>query len=109
LDTGVWERAEGMNRACVRSALATGNKITFGIGLMQAGIFAAERGHGERSARLLDAGSTHFAMAIAPFMAKELNTAAEQARTVIGDDHFDELHRIGAAMGPEEAAASSPG
>ncbi len=108
-DTGEWERAEGMNRVCIRSALATGNEITLGMGLMQAGMFAAERGHGERSARLLGAGSTHFAMALAPFMAKELNTAAEQTRTVIGGDQFDELYRIGAAMGAGEAAAYALG
>jgi len=108
-DTGEWERAEGMNRVCIRSALATGNEITLGMGLMQAGMFAAERGHGERSARLLGAGSTHFAMALAPFMAQELNTAADQARAVIGDEQFDDFYRIGAAMGPEEAADTAIG
>ena len=102
---GERERAEGLNRICIRSALATGNAITLGLGLMQAAIFAAERGHGERSARLLGAGSTHFAMAVAPFMRETLDPAEEQARKAIGDDQFDELYRIGAAMAPEEAAA----
>jgi predicted ATPase/DNA-binding SARP family transcriptional activator len=104
-DTGEWERAEGLNRVCIRSALATGNEITLGMGLMQAGMFAAERGQGERSARLLGAGSTHFAMALAPFMVGELDVAMNQARLPIGDSWFDEFYRIGAAMGPEEAAA----
>ncbi len=103
-NTGDWERAEGLNRICIRSALAAGNEITLGLGLMQAAIFAAERGHGERSARLLGAGSTHFAMAVAPFMRQTLDPAEEQARNAIGDDQFDELYRIGAAMNPEEAA-----
>ena len=106
---GERERAEGLNRICVRSALATGNTITLGLGLMQAGIFAAERGHGERSARLLGAGSKHFAMAVAPFMRETLDPAEEQARKAIGDDQFDELYRIGAAMGPDEAAAYAVG
>ncbi|MEN8239259.1 MAG: BTAD domain-containing putative transcriptional regulator [Actinomycetota bacterium] len=104
-DAGERERAEGLNRVCIRSALATGNEITLGMGLWQAGMFAAERGNGERSARLLGAGSTHFVMARAPFMVEELDAAMEQARAVIGDDRFDELHRSGAAMGPAEAAA----
>ncbi len=108
-DTGEWERAEGLNRVCIRSALATGNEITLGMGLMQAGIFAAERGQGERSARLLGAGSTHFAMALAPFMVGELDVAMVQARVAIGDNRFEQLYRIGAAMGPDEAAAYAVG
>ena len=102
---GDGERAEGLNRICIRSAWATGNAITLGLGFMQAGIFAAERGHGERSARLLGAGSTHFAMAVAPFMRETLDPAEEQARTAIGDNRFEHLYRIGAGMGPDEAAA----
>jgi len=108
-DDGERERAEGLNRICVRSALATGNAITLGLGLMQAAIFAADRGHGERSARLLGAGSTHFAMAVAPFMRETLDPAEEQARTAIGDDRFEQLYRIGAAMGPDEAATYAIG
>ena len=108
-DTGEWERAEGLNRVCIRSALTTGNEITLGMGLMQAGIFAAERGHGEPSARLLGAGSTHFAMALAPFMVGELEVATVQARVAIGDNRFEQLYRIGAAMGPDEAAAYAAG
>ena len=108
-DTGDWERAEGLNRICNRSALAAGTEITLGLGLMQAGIFAAERGHGERAARLLGAGETHFAMAVAPFMSETLDPAEEQARAAIGSDRFDELYRIGAAMGAGEAAAYALG
>ncbi|MEN8114457.1 MAG: hypothetical protein ABFS21_08705, partial [Actinomycetota bacterium] len=108
-DTGERERAEGLNRICIRSALATGNEITLGMGLMQAGMFAAERGHGGRSARLLGAGLTHFAMVVAPFMQDELDPAIGQARSVIGGDQFDELYRIGSAMGAEEAASYALG
>ena len=103
-DAGDRERAEGLNRACIRSALATGNTITLGMGLWEAGIFAAERGHGERSARLLGAGLKHFVMALAPFLEELFAAASDQARDVIGDEQFDEFYRIGAAMGPEEAA-----
>lgn len=108
-DTGEWERAEGLNRVCIRSALASGNEITLGMGLMQAGIFAAEREQGERSARLLGAGSTHFAMALAPFMVGELDAAMVQARAAIGDNRYEQLYRIGVAMGADEAAAYAVG
>ncbi len=108
-DTGEWDRAEGLNRICVRSALASGNEITLGLGLFQAAIFAARRGDAERSSRLFGAGSTHFAMTLAPFMQEVHDPAMDQARTVIGDDRFDGIYRIGAAMGPEEATAFALG
>lgn len=108
-DTVDWDRAEGLNRICIRSALATGNEITLGLGLFQGAVFAARRGDAERSARLFGAGSSHFAMALAPFQHEVHGPAEDQARSVIGDDRFGELHRVGAAMGTAEAAAYALG
>jgi predicted ATPase len=104
-EAGERDRAMGLNRASIRSAVATGAMIDLGLGLIQAATFAGEGGEAERAATLFGAASTHFGMAMAPFQREQAEPAEASARADIGDDRYDELFRIGAAMTSDEAAA----
>jgi predicted ATPase len=101
---GERERAQGLNRLAIRSAMATGATIDLGLGLIQAATFAAERGNAEQAAMMFGAGSTHFGMDMAPFQQEDLAPAVELAQKAIGDTRYEELYRIGSAMSAEEAA-----
>jgi len=103
-ELGERERAQGLNRIAIRSAMTTGATIDLGLGLIQAATFAAEQGEAERAAVLFGAGSAHFGMQLAPFQQADLEPAVEQAQAAIGDTRYDELHRIGSAMTANEAA-----
>jgi hypothetical protein len=104
-EIGETDRAEGLNRICIRSALATGNEIVLGMGLYQAAAFASRSERPDRAARLFGAGTSHFAMDLPPFYEAHLRPDVDHARAAIGDDRYDELFSIGAAMGPAEAGA----
>ena len=108
-DIGETDRAEGLNRICVRSALASGNEITLGMGLYQAAVFASRRENPERAARLFGAAVSHFGMDLPPFYEIFLRPDVDHARAAVGTEQFDEIHRIGAAMGIGEAAAYALG
>ncbi len=103
-DTGDHERAAGINRAAVRSSMATGATMNLGLALLQAATFAAGFGKFERAATLLGAGATHFGMEMAPFQLETLGPVIEAGRSSLGNDQWDELGRIGAAMSADEAA-----
>ena len=101
---GETERAIEFNRAAVRSSLATGATMDLGLALIQAATFAAVDGPPDRVVRLAAAGRAHFGMAMAPFQHRLLDPLLADARRRLGDDHFDELERIGSALSAEEAA-----
>ncbi|MEA2009127.1 MAG: BTAD domain-containing putative transcriptional regulator [Actinomycetota bacterium] len=103
------DRAIVMNRAAVRSAMAFGSLTDLGSVLLQAAMFAGRTGRGDRAAKLSGAGHHQCGTRPGPYQQSGLEQAIEQARSKIGDDRFDHLYRIGAAMGPDEAAAFALG
>jgi predicted ATPase/DNA-binding SARP family transcriptional activator len=104
-EDGHEERAKGLNRACVRSALASGTLITLGLALMQASYFAGFEGDAEGCALLRGAGEAHFAFEMPPFHERALAPAVEAARDALGDERYEELFEEGGNLSPEEAAA----
>jgi hypothetical protein len=104
-DAGEHERAKGLNRACVRTALASGNLITLGLGLLQGARFAGLEGDAERCALLRGSGDAHFAFEITPFQLRYEAPAIEAAKHVLGEDRYEELFEEGSGLSPEEAAA----
>ncbi len=102
---GSHERAAGLNRAAVRSAMASGTLIDLGLALFQAALFASRAGRHDRATVLLAAGEAHFAMDVAPFQRAQLADILPAARAALGDEPVAELERIGAAMSAEAAAA----
>jgi len=103
-DLGDHERAEGLNRAAIRSAEATGATMNLGLALIQAATFAGDD-EPERTVTLAAAGLAHFGMEMAPFQRRMLDPVLDRARSRLGDDRYQELFRIGNAMSPQEAAA----
>ena len=103
-DDGQHERAKGLNRACVRAALASGNLITLGLGLMQGARFAGLDGDARRCALLGGAGRAHFAFEVAPFQLRYEAPAIDEAKKALGEAGYDELFDQGGALSPEEAA-----
>jgi predicted ATPase len=99
------ERAEGLNRACIRAAFTSGNLIVLGLGLMQAARYAGLRGLAKRCAMLSGAGRAHFAFELAPFQLRVEADAVSAAKTLLGETEYDELLNEGASMTAEEAAA----
>lgn len=108
-DHGARDRAAGLNRAAVRSAMASGTLIDLGLALFQAARFAAEAGRHDRSVVLLAAGETHFGMAVAPFQREMLDLVRSAATAALGAEQVEELARMGAAMSAEAAAAFALG
>jgi len=104
-DHGENERAKGINRACVRAALASGNLITLGLGLMQGARFAGLEGDAERCALLNGAGRAHFAFEVAPFQARYEAPAVSAAKERLGESGYTELFEEGGRLSPEEAAS----
>jgi len=104
-ELGQRERAEGLNRACVRAAFASGNLIVLGLGLMQAARYAGLRGHSKRCATLNGAGRAHFAFELAPFQLRYEADGVSAAKAVLGETEYDGLFDQGALMTAEEAAA----
>jgi hypothetical protein len=98
-------RAEGLNRAAVRSSMATGASIVLGMCLLQAASFSHEAGDWERASTLLGAGLGHFAMKVAPFQEASLAGIRRDGPAQLGADRYDELVRIGRAMSAQEAVA----
>ncbi len=103
-ELGERERALGLNRIAILSAISTGATIDLGLGLLQAAMFASGLGEPERAAMMFGAGTTHFGMQLAPFQQTLLAPAVDLTKAEIGDDRYDELHRIGTAMAVDEAA-----
>ena len=103
------DRAIVMNRAAVRSAMAFGSLTDLGSVLLQAAMFAGRTGRGDRAAKLAGAGHHQCGTRPGPYQQVGLEQAIEQARLETGDDRFEQLYRIGAAMGPDEAAAYAVG
>ncbi|MCB2177134.1 MAG: winged helix-turn-helix domain-containing protein [Actinomycetales bacterium] len=102
---GSRERAAGLNRAAVRSAVASGTLIDLGLALFQAARFASDAGRHDRAVVLLAAGEAHFAMDVAPFQRAQLADIVPTARAALGGEPVAELERIGAAMSADAAAA----
>lgn len=103
-DNGEHERAKGINRACVRSALASGNLITLGLGLMQAARFAGLEGDAQQCARLYGAGRAHFSFEVAPFQVRYEASAVAAAKQALGGPEYENLFEAGGRLSPEEAA-----
>ncbi len=103
-DLGDHERALGLNRAAVRSSIATGATMDLGLALIQAATFAHDEGTPDRVIRLAAAGLAHFGMEMAPFQRRLLDPVLADARAQLGDERFDELERIGSALSAQEAA-----
>jgi predicted ATPase/DNA-binding SARP family transcriptional activator len=104
-DDGQHERAEGLNRVCVRSALASGNLITLGLGLMQGAKFAGLERDARRCALLNGAGRAHFAFEVAPFQVRYEADAVAAAKDLLGERDYDRLFAEGGNLSPEDAAA----
>lgn len=104
-DDGQRERAKGLNRACVRSALASGNLISLGLGLMQGARFAGLDGDAQRCALLNGAGRANFAFEVAPFQLRYEADAVAAANEVLSERGYDHLFDEGGRLSPEEAAA----
>ncbi len=102
-DAGDCDRAEGLNRAALRSALETGASVNIGLDLLQTATFAGHRGRPERCARLFGAGDRYFTMARAPFMYTVFGEATAVATKALGSDRFQELYAEGSDMTAEEA------
>jgi len=103
-ELGEHERANGLNRAAVRSAIATGATMNLGLALIQAATFAGRDNEHERVTKLAGAGIAHFGMEMAPFQRLLLAPAVDEARRELGEARFDELTLIGASMSADEAA-----
>lgn len=108
-EMGDHDRAIVLNRAAVRSAMAFGSLIDLGSVLLQAAMFAGFTGRGDRAARLAGAGHHQCGMRPGPYQQIDLEQAIERTKSEIGSDRFEQLYRIGAAMGPDEAAAYAIG
>lgn len=104
MEGGDAERASGLNRAAIRSAVATGAAMDLGLALLQAATFAGGAGHHRRAATLVGAGIAHFGMELAPFQVARLDPVVESAAAALGSAEVDELRRIGGAMSAGEAA-----
>jgi predicted ATPase/DNA-binding SARP family transcriptional activator len=104
-ELGDHERALGLNRAAVRSSIATGATMDLGLALIQAATFAHDDGSPDRVVKLAAAGRAHFGMEMAPFQRRLLDPALADARSRLGDARCDELERIGSALSAQEAAA----
>lgn len=102
-DLGEHQRGERLNRIAIRSAATTNTAMNLGLGLLQAAVFAARLGNSERSALMFGAGHAHFGMMVAPFQQEMFEPAQEQARSILGESRYVELHRIGSAMTTSEA------
>jgi len=98
-------RALVLNRAAVRSAMAFGSLTDLGSVLLQAAMFAGNAAQADRAAKLAGAGHGQCGMRPGPYQQPGLEQAIQQAKSEIGDDQCEQLYRIGAAMGPDEAAA----
>ncbi len=110
----MWEmddraQANVLNRAAIRSAMAYGSLIDLGSVLLQAAMFAGFTGRGDLAAKLAGAGQHQCGMQHGPFQQAGLEQLLEHERSEMGDDRFDELYRIGAAMDAGEAAAYALG
>ncbi len=103
-DLGDRERALALNRASVRSSIATGATMDLGLALIQASTFARDDGPPDRVVKLAAAGLAHFGMEMAPFQRRLLDPVLADARRQLGSERFDELERIGSALTAKEAA-----
>ena len=104
-DSGDRIRAQGLNRAAVRSALETGASVNVGLDLLQAATFAGHLGQAERAARLFGAGDRHFNMARAPFMERVYGEAIDAATAELGSERYEELHAEGGGLSLEQSVA----
>ncbi len=104
-DAGDRDRAEGLNRAALRSALETGASVNIGLDLLQTATFAGHQGRSERCARLFGAGDRYFTMARAPFMHRVFGEATAAATEALGSERFKALYDEGSALTAEEAVA----
>ena len=104
-EQGERKRAEGLNRAAVRSAFAYGSLREFGGVLLQAGAFASFTGNAERAAQLFGAGQRLCGTKPGPYQPADLDRAISDARRTLGDAHFEVLYRTGRAMTAGEAAS----
>jgi tetratricopeptide (TPR) repeat protein len=102
-ESGNRERAIAANRSAVRTAMGSGSLTDLGSGLLHAGTFAALAGEVESAARLIGAGQHICGTAPGPYQPLALQAAVKRARERLGAEVYDDLHRIGAALAPEEA------
>lgn len=109
MESGESERASGLNRAAIRSAMATGAAMDLGLALLQAATFAGGLGDHRRAATLVGAGIAHFGMELAPFQIAKLDRVVRAATATLGRAEVEELRRIGGAMSTEEAARYATG
>ena len=103
-DCGDVDRALGLNRAALRSSLATGATMDIGLCLLQAASFSAAGGDLVRAATLLGAGLANFGMEMAPFQEELLAPIRVDGPAQLGNDRYAELLRIGRALSAEDAA-----